>query len=64
MDLDVPLLFRAAGLALVLEGLCWALAPGFMRRAVRRLAREADGALRGAGLFAMAAGLCLVWLAA
>lgn len=63
MDLDVPLLLRAAGLALVLEGLCWALAPGGMRRAMRRLVREPDGALRAAGLFAMTAGLCLVWLA-
>ena len=63
MHLDVPLLLRAAGLALVLEGLCWALAPGATRRAMRRLMREPDGAVRAAGLFAMAAGLCLVWLA-
>lgn len=59
----MPLLLRALGLALVLEGLCWALAPGGMRRAMRRLVREADGALRAAGLLALAAGLFLIWLA-
>lgn len=64
MHLDVPLLLRAAGLALVFEGLIWALAPGGMRRAMRRLLREPDAALRAAGLAAMAAGLLLVRLAA
>ncbi|MBD5416661.1 MAG: DUF2065 family protein [Desulfovibrio sp.] len=64
MHLDLPLLLRAAGLALVFEGLVWALAPGGMRRAMRRLLREPDAALRGAGLAAMAAGLFLVWLGA
>ncbi len=64
MHLDLPLLLRALGLALVFEGLCWALAPGGMRRAMRRLLREADPSLRAAGLAGMAAGLFLVWLAA
>ena len=63
MHLDLPLLLRAVGLALVFEGLCWALAPSGMRRAMRRLLREQDGALRAAGLAALAAGLFLVWLA-
>ena len=63
MQFDFALFLRALGLAIVLEGLCWALAPGAMRRAMRRLMREPDGAVRAAGLFAMAAGLCLVWLA-
>ncbi|MBD5538491.1 MAG: DUF2065 family protein [Desulfovibrio sp.] len=63
MHVDLPLLLRAVGLALVLEGLCWALAPAGMRRAMRRLLREPDARLRGAGLAAMAAGLFLVWLA-
>ena len=64
MHLDLPLLLRAVGLALVFEGLVWALTPGGMRRAMRRLLREPDAALRAAGLAAMAAGLFLVWLAA
>lgn len=63
MHLDVALLLRALGLALVLEGLCWALAPGGMRRAMRRLLREPDTALRAAGLCAMGGGIFLVWLA-
>lgn len=63
MQLDMPLLLRAVGLALVFEGLCWALAPGGMRRAMRRLLREPDTPLRAAGLAAVAAGLFLVWLA-
>ena len=63
MDLDLPLLLRALGLALVLEGLLWALLPGGMRRAMRLLLREPDASLRGAGLAAVAAGLFLVWLA-
>ena len=64
MHLDLPLILRAVGLALVFEGLCWALSPGGMRRAMRRLLREPDASLRAAGLAAMAAGLFLVWLAA
>ncbi|WP_165079276.1 MULTISPECIES: DUF2065 family protein [unclassified Desulfovibrio] len=64
MHLDLPLLLRAVGLALVFEGLVWALTPGGMRRAMRRLLREPDAALRAAGMAAMAAGLFLVWLAA
>ena len=63
MDFDLPLLLRALGLALVLEGLCWALFPAGMRRAMRLLLREPDAGLRGAGLAAVAAGLFLVWLA-
>ena len=63
MELDLPLLLRALGLALVLEGCCWALAPGGMRRAMRLLLREPDSALRAVGLMAVAAGLVLVWLA-
>ena len=63
MELNLPLLLRALGLALVLEGLAWALAPGGMRRAMRRLLREPDASLRAAGLGAVAAGLFVVWLA-
>ena len=64
MHLDLPLLLRAVGLALVFEGLVWALSPRGMRRAMRLLLREPDAGLRAAGLAAMAAGLFLVWLAA
>ena len=63
MDLDLPLLLRAVGVALVLEGLVWALLPGGMRRAMRLLLREPDASLRGVGIAAVAAGLVLVWLA-
>lgn len=63
MHLDLSLLLRAVGLAFVLEGLCWALAPGAMRRAMRRLLREPESTLRASGLGALAAGLFLVWLA-
>ena len=63
MNLDLSLLLRALGLALVFEGLCWALAPGGMRKLMRLLLNEADDALRAAGLLALATGLFLVWFA-
>lgn len=62
MQLDLSLLARALGLALVFEGLCWALAPGRMRQVMRLLLREGDNALRAVGLAALAVGLFMVWL--
>lgn len=63
MQFDFALFLRALGLAIVLEGLCWALFPGGMRRAMRELLSRPEGQLRLAGLAAVAAGLLLVRLA-
>lgn len=63
MELDMELFFRALGLAIVLEGLCWTLFPGGMRRALLSLLPLPESSLRGVGLVALALGLLLVWLA-
>ncbi|MGE9984626.1 DUF2065 domain-containing protein [Desulfovibrio sp. SGI.169] len=63
MRFDLALFLRALGLAFVLEGLCWALFPGGMRRAMSELLSRPEGQLRLAGLTAVAAGLLLVRLA-
>lgn len=63
MNPDLSLLLGALGLALFFEGLCWALAPGGMRKLMRLLLNEADDTLRTIGLLALVTGLFLVWLA-
>jgi hypothetical protein len=55
-------LLAALGLALVLEGLIWALAP---RTAIRILLQAAEAPeinLRAVGLAVVACGVVLVWL--
>lgn len=63
MDLDIELFFRALGLAIVLEGLCWTLFPGGMRRALLSILPLPESRLRVVGLTALALGLLVVWLA-
>ena len=63
MDFNIELFFRALGLAIVLEGLCWTLFPGGMRRALLSLLPLPESRLRGVGLAALALGLLVVWLA-
>ncbi|MET0667448.1 MAG: DUF2065 family protein [Methyloceanibacter sp.] len=53
----------AIGLVLVLEGLLWALAPGFGRRLLQASAHMSEQSLRLGGTIAVAAGVLVVWLA-
>ena len=63
MQFDFALFLRALGLAFVLEGLCWALFTGGMRRAMAGLLSRPERQLRLAGLAAVAAGLLVIRLA-
>lgn len=63
MEFNIELFFRALGLAVVLEGLCWTLFPGGMRRALLSLLPLPESRLRIFGLAALALGLLVVWLA-
>ena len=63
MEFNIELFFRALGLAIVLEGLCWTLFPGGMRRALLNLLPLPESRLRAVGLAALALGLLVVWLA-
>ncbi|MFT4300258.1 MAG: DUF2065 domain-containing protein [Desulfovibrio sp.] len=63
MEFNIELFLRALGLAIVLEGLCWTLFPGGMRRALLSLLHLPESRLRIAGLTALALGLLVVWLA-
>lgn len=56
-------LLVAIGLVLVLEGLLWALAPGFGRRLLQASADMPEQSLRLGGALAVAAGVLVVWLA-
>lgn len=55
-------LVAAFGLALVLEGLLWALAPGQARRMLQTIAELPDRQLASAGWMVVAAGAAIVWL--
>ena len=55
-------LLVAIGLVLVIEGLLWALAPGFGRRMLDAAAQMPESSLRTAGATAVAAGVLIVWL--
>ncbi|MDY0260467.1 DUF2065 domain-containing protein [Desulfovibrio sp.] len=63
MEFNIELFLRALGLAIVLEGLCWTLFPGGMRRALLQLLPLPESRLRVVGLAALALGLLLVRLA-
>jgi uncharacterized protein YjeT (DUF2065 family) len=56
-------LLAGLGVALVIEGLFWALAPDAARRMLAQLAGVANSRLQPAALVAVAAGVGLVWLA-
>ncbi|MEE2526275.1 DUF2065 domain-containing protein [Hyphobacterium sp. HN65] len=51
------------GLALAVEGLAYAAAPGAMKRMMAEVLNSPAGALRLAGLFALALGVAIVALA-
>ncbi len=55
-------LLVAVGLVLVIEGLLWALAPGFGRRMLDAASQMPESSLRMAGAAAVAAGVLIVWL--
>lgn len=63
MKFDYALFLRALGLAIVIEGLCWTLFPGGMRRALLQLLPQPESRLRVVGLIALAVGLGIVALA-
>ncbi len=47
---------------LALEGLCYAMFPGAMRRAISSIAAQPDERLRAGGVVAAALGIGLAWL--
>lgn len=51
----------AAGLVLVIEGLLWALAPGFGVRMLEAASQTPESTLRVAGTIAVLAGVLVVW---
>ena len=55
-------LLAAFGLVLVIEGLLWALAPGFGRRMLEAASEMPENSLRTAGAVAVGAGVFVVWL--
>ena len=52
----------AIGLVLVIEGLLWALVPGFGRRLLEASVEVPLSSLRLAGAVAVAAGVFIVWM--
>ncbi len=55
-------LIAGLGIAIVLEGMLWALAPDFARRMVREMDRLKGKQLQAAAWGLVAFGLLLVWL--
>lgn len=55
-------LVAGLGIALVLEGLLWALAPDAARRMVAEIASIPNGRIQLGALAAVAAGVAIVWL--
>lgn len=55
--------FSALGLAMVIEGIAYALFPEAMRRMLAKVLTEPQGRLRIVGLLGAAAGVGVVWLA-
>lgn len=56
-------LVAGLGIALVIEGLLWAIAPNAAKRMVAEIAGVANSRLQFGALAAVAAGVFLVWLA-
>lgn len=52
----------AIGLLLFVEGLCYALFPGAMKRLLLQVLAQPLESLRAAGLAAAALGVAIVWL--
>jgi uncharacterized protein YjeT (DUF2065 family) len=55
-------LITALGLAMVIEGALYALFPDAMRRMMAIVLGQPQNQIRGAGLFAVALGVLIVWL--
>ena len=55
-------LIAGLGIAIVLEGTLWALAPDFARRMVREMSQLEGKQLQGAAWGMVVLGLFLVWL--
>lgn len=55
-------LIAGLGIAIVLEGMLWALAPDFARRMVREISQLEGRQLQAAAWGMVAIGLFLVWL--
>lgn len=64
MHFDLELFVRALGLAIVLEGLCWAVFPKAMGTAMLHLLHTPQQQVRSMGLFAVVLGTALIWLVA
>lgn len=56
-------LLAGLGIALVFEGLLWALAPGLGQRMVREMAQLAEAQLQRVAWVVVGIGCLLVWLA-
>jgi uncharacterized protein YjeT (DUF2065 family) len=56
-------LLAGLGIALVLEGLLWAVAPNAARRVVTELAELSNGRIQIGAVVAVAFGVFVVWLA-
>ncbi len=56
-------LLAGLGIALVLEGMMWALAPDSARRMLAQIAELPNGQVQGVALIAVALGVGLFWLA-
>ena len=56
-------LFVAIGLVFVIEGLIWAIFPGYARRLLESAAEMPENTVRSAAVAAIAVGVVIVWLA-
>jgi uncharacterized protein YjeT (DUF2065 family) len=56
-------LIVAFGLVFVIEGLIWAIFPGYARRVLEAIAHTPDNAVRTAAVAAIAVGVVIVWFA-
>ncbi|MEL6423590.1 MAG: DUF2065 domain-containing protein [Pseudomonadota bacterium] len=54
-------LVTAFGLVLVIEGLIWALVPGYARRTLEALDEMPEGTVRAVAIAAIVAGVVVVW---
>ena len=55
-------LLVALGLVFVIEGLIWALVPGYARRMLEAISEMSDTSVRNAAVFSVALGVVIVWL--
>ena len=60
--MDIPDLFAALGLALVLEGAAYTLFPDAMRKMMEQILALPVANVRTIGLFTAFTGVALVWL--